>query len=316
MGPFITDEILERMFGRSAQAVKDQFLLPDGPGKYALKPEFSTQRDVAEYFEARDPGEWGSRIKEGVFDLISDVLLLEESESAGRKFHVRFGVEGTPSFQALEAGTQARLRDLYLDYFFRRQEDFWRQEGLKKLPALKRATNMLVCGEDLGMVPACVPEVMRHLGLLSLEVQRMPKRLGQDFFRPKEAPYLSVITPSTHDMSTIRGWWQEDREVIQRFYNGELGLAGAAPETCEPWLNRLIVQQHLASPAMWSIFQLQDLLGMDEGLRRGKPEEERINVPANPQNYWRYRMHLSLEKLAGATAFNEGLRTLIEQAGR
>ena len=94
---------------------------------------------------------------------------------------------------------------------------------MKKLPALKGATNMLVCGEDLGMVPHCVPDVMKQLGILSLEIQRMPKDPAKEFSHPADAPYLSVIMPSTHDMSTVRGWWEEDRNKTQRFFNHELG---------------------------------------------------------------------------------------------
>jgi 4-alpha-glucanotransferase len=175
---------------------------------------------------------------------------------------------------------------------------------------------MLVCGEDLGMVPSVVPEVMQELGLLSLEIQRMPKRLGSGFAHPKDAPYLSVITPSTHDMSTLRGWWEEDRENTQRFFNEELGYHGRAPYFCEPWVNRAVVEQHLQSPAMWSIFQLQDLLGMDGALRRENPHDERINVPADPNHYWRYRMHLTLEKLLQAADFNRELRGMIERSRR
>ena len=175
---------------------------------------------------------------------------------------------------------------------------------------------MLICGEDLGMVPACVPEVMKQLGLLSLEIQRMPKELGREFSRPAEAPYLSVVTPGTHDMSSIRGWWEEDPLFTQKFYNLELHQPGAAPRHCEPWINEAIVRQHLAAPSMWSIIQLQDLLGIDEKLRREDIEAERINVPANPKNYWRYRMHLTLETLLRADAFNSKLRELIGQSGR
>jgi 4-alpha-glucanotransferase len=188
-------------------------------------------------------------------------------------------------------------------------------EGVAKLPGLKRATNMLICGEDLGMVPACVPEALRRLGLLSLEVQRMPKTLNARFSQPAHAPYLSVVTPSTHDMSTVRGWWTEDRESTQAFFHGELGLPGTTPETCETWVNRLIIKQHLASPAMWSIFQLQDLLGSSE-LRWPAADDERINVPANPKHYWRYRMHLRLEELLEAESFNRELREMISSAGR
>ncbi|HQS54106.1 MAG: 4-alpha-glucanotransferase, partial [Bacteroidetes bacterium 24-39-8] len=202
------------------------------------------------------------------------------------------------------------------DYFYKRQDEFWKQEAMQKLPALKRVTNMLVCGEDLGMVPSCVPDVMQQLGLLSLEIQRMPKDSQRQFFHPNDAPYLSVVTPSTHDMSTIRGWWEEDRDAIQQFYNKELGQWGEAPFFCEAWINKAIVLQHLYSPAMWSVFQLQDLLGMDETLRRENPNDERINIPANPQHYWRYRMQMTLEQLMEATNFNESFAQSIQVSGR
>lgn len=175
---------------------------------------------------------------------------------------------------------------------------------------------MLICGEDLGLVPGSVPEVMKQLGLLSLEIQRMPKQIDREFFHPNDAPYLSVVTPSTHDMSTIRGWWEEDRAKTQRFFNYQLGQWGDAPYFCEPWINRAVIIQHLYSPAMWSIFQLQDILGMSEELRRQNPNEERINVPAIPRHYWRYRMHLLLEDLLNADAFNAELHGNIEACNR
>jgi 4-alpha-glucanotransferase len=175
---------------------------------------------------------------------------------------------------------------------------------------------MLICGEDLGMVPGCVPDVMNDLGILSLEIQRMPKKTGSTFFNPKDAPYLSVVTPSTHDMSTIRGWWEEDRKLSQRFYNEQLQREGDAPFFCEPWINRAIIEQHIYSPAMWSIFQLQDLMGSDGDLRRENPNDERINVPANPKHYWQYRMHLSLEDLMGKKGFNDDLKEMLVGSGR
>jgi 4-alpha-glucanotransferase len=187
---------------------------------------------------------------------------------------------------------------------------------MQKLPALKASTDMLICGEDLGMVPDCVPGVMKDLGFLSLEIQRMPKDPTRKFFHPADAPYLSVVTPSTHDMSTIRGWWEENPENTQQFYNEQLGQMGGAPFYCEPWINRAIITQHLYSPAMWSIFQIQDLLGSSAELRRENPNDERINVPANPKHYWRYRMHLSLDELINASSFNEDLSLLLRSSGR
>jgi 4-alpha-glucanotransferase len=236
--------------------------------------------------------------------------------SQGKQFHFRISMENTSSFRYLEWHVQQQLRDLYVNYFYNRQEDFWEHEAMSKLPALKRATNMLVFGEDLGMVPRSVPDVMRRLGILSLEVQRMPKNPAREFFHPSEAPYLSVVTPSTHDMSTIRGWWEEDAVKTQRFFNQELGQWGESPRFCEPWINKAIVLQHLHSPAQWAIFQLQDIMGMSEQIRRENPHDERINIPANPHHYWRYRMHLTVEELSKEKDFNHGLRQEVEASGR
>jgi 4-alpha-glucanotransferase len=314
--PYITEPVLADFFGAEAAAVKDKFLNADGAGKFSFKPEFATQRRIERHFAELPASPLNAQIKQSLFDLLSNVLLLEPEEPDGHRYHFRFAIESTASFRALDAFAQNRLRELYNDYFFRRQESFWMREGLKKLPELKRATNMLICGEDLGLVPACVPEVMKQLGMLGLEVQRMPKRLGQEFSRPQDAPYLSVVTPSTHDMSTIRGWWMENAQVTQKFFNQELGLPGIAPAGCSGRLNEAVVQQHLASPAMWSIFQIQDLLGMDETLRRPDAAAERINVPAQPNYYWRYRMHFPIERLLEARDFNHRLRALLEQSAR
>ena len=251
-------------------------------------------------------------VREGVYELQSNVILMPAPEG----YAFRFGIEKTSSFQHLPEGVKAALKNLYVNYFYRRQDDFWQREAMEKLPALKAATQMLICGEDLGMVPACVPDVMEELGILSLEIQRMPKATGITFFHPKDAPYLSVVTPSTHDMSTIRGWWEEDRSLTQRFYNEILQRPGDAPYFCEAWVNRIILEQHFHSPAMWAIFQLQDLLGMDAALRRENPADERINIPANPKHYWRYRAHIALEDLLKAEGFNAGVRRLLEDSGR
>lgn len=314
--PFINDPILNQLFGEDVDRIKSEFLNYDGFGNYTLKPAFATQRLVEKYFLSVEDTEANQKLKQGLFDIISNVILFEVANSNGQQFHFRFGMESTTSFQYFDYRTQEQLKELYVNYFFRRQDDFWMKEALQKLPALKRVTNMLVCGEDLGMVPDCVPDVMKQLGLLSLEIQRMPKDPKRAFFHPNDAPYLSVVTPSTHDMSTIRGWWEEDKERIQKFYNHELGQWGDAPFYCEAWINKAILIQHLSSPAMWSIFQLQDLLGMDEHLRRENPNDERINVPANPKHYWQYRMHFSLERLLNEELFNNTLQNMIVQSGR
>jgi 4-alpha-glucanotransferase len=314
--PLINDVVLQDVFGDRADLVKREFLNPALGATYSLPPEFATQRDVERHFASLEEAKRDARLKEGLFDLMSNVLLIEAPGSAGGAFHFRLGMEQTSSFRQLDQETQARLRELYLDYFFRRQDEGWRRGAIQKLCPLKRVTNMLICGEDLGMVPACVPEVMKQLGLLGLEIQRMPKAMNQDFSRPSDAPYLSVVTPATHDMSTLRGWWLEDKTITQKFFTQELRQIGPAPYECAPWINQEIVRQHLDSPAMWSIFQLQDLLGMDGALRRADVDAERINVPGVAKFYWRYRLHLPLEALDQAENFTRLLEGMVRQSGR
>jgi 4-alpha-glucanotransferase len=309
--PFITKNLVENIFKEQAEEVKEKFLDKDA-NSYQLKDFVNTQAKVVEYFgDKRD-----ELIKNGLLNLISNVILFEEENSNGQKFHFRISIDKTSSFQQLDNYTKNVLWPLYINYFYERQNNFWKKEAMKKLPSLKRNTNMLVCGEDLGMVPPCVPEVMTQLGILGLEIERMPKSHGTEFFHPNDAPYLSVVTPSTHDMSTIRGWWEENPQQTQRFYNYMLGQYGSAPAKCEAWINKKIILQHLYSPAMWSIFQLADLLGMDETLRWPNPDEERINIPSEPNHYWHYRMHLNLETLLKENDFNDQLNKFINESGR
>lgn len=307
--PFINEDVLTQLFADKKEEVKKTFLDKD-----KLKVKFNTQRKVEEYFAKLENPD--NKIKLGLFDLISNVIFFDDEEFGGQKFHFRISMEDTSSFKNLDAHSQTALKKLYINYFFHRQDELWRKEAMKKLPGLKQNTNMLVCGEDLGMVPHCVPEVMEKLGILSLEIQRMPKKTGIEFFHPNDAPYLSVVSPSTHDMSTIRAWWEEDAEKTKRFFNNIMGQQGIPPKNCEPWINKEIILQHLYSPAIWSVFQMQDLLGMHSTVRRKNPAEERINNPANPEHYWNYRMHINLEDLIKETAFNKEMKTNVKASGR
>lgn len=310
--PYIDDEIISELFGEDASIIMADFLEPVEEGLYRLKSFVSNQRDALEYLSENDL----LKFKDGIFQLISNVILFEVEGSNERQFHFRISVDKTFSFQKLDEITRTRLMELYYDYYYHRQDYFWKKQAMQKLPQLKRSTRMLVCGEDLGMVPHCVPEVMRELGIISLEVQRMPKQHGKAFFHPSDAHYLSVVTPSTHDTSTLREWWNENPETTQKFYNTMLGHYGEAPAICEPQVVKEIITQHLYSPAMWAIFLIQDLLAMNESFRPDDPKADRINVPSDPNHYWRYRMAIPLETLIKSKEYNQELREQIKQSGR
>ena len=245
----------------------------------------------------------------------TDVLFVEDPYQPGT-YHPRINGFDTESFKALPENERKAFYALHDHFFYHRHNDFWYREAMKKLPALIDATDMLVCGEDLGMIPACVPDVMNELRILSLEIQRMPKAFGCTFDNPAHYPYYSVCTTSTHDMSGIRGWWEEDPTLTQRYWSEMLHQRGKAPQECEAWICEAIVRQHLDSPAMLTILPLQDWMAMDEHLRYPDPTFERINVPANSNHYWRYRMHLTLEELLEAEDLNRLVGRLVKQSGR
>lgn len=315
--PYIRHHLLHPLFGESTDRVVHQFLDDHRDGTYSMKEEFNTQQKINQYFlkdiEEEELDDQSRKIRNGLFDLVANVLFVNTGYD---QWHPRISMQKTSSYNELDDNTKERLNELYIHYFYRRHEDFWYQKGMEKLPAIVSVANMLVCGEDLGMIPDCVPKAMSELGILSLEIQRMPKDPKVRFAHPADAPYLSVCTTSTHDMSTIRGWWEEDREKAQLFFNQELGNAGQAPYFAEPWVCQQIITQHLYSPAMWATFPIQDLLAMDGQLRWDETQQEQINFPSDVRHKWRFRMPQSIEDLKNAKAFNELLKNLISQSGR
>ena len=247
--------------------------------------------------------------------LIDDVLFVEDPYEKG-KYHPRISAQFTYIYRSLNDYEKWCFDRLYNDFYYHRHNDFWYGKAMWKLPPLIEATDMLVCAEDLGMIPDCVPAVMDALKISSLEIQRMPKDPKAEFGDTYTYPYLSVCTTSTHDMGGIRQWWEEDREKTQHFFNNILHEGGAAPYYAEPWICDKIITLHLNSPAMLSILPLQDILSINGNIRRENPLEEQINVPANPRHYWRYRMHLTMEELIANDEFNRYLREKIKNSGR
>ena len=246
---------------------------------------------------------------------VTDVLFVEDSERKGY-WHPRINAYKTASYAALSDNARQAYDRLYEDFFYHRHDAFWKESALRKLPGLLASCGMIACGEDLGMIPGCVPNVMDGLRILSLEIFRMPKAMYETFADPASYPVLSVCTTSTHDMSTLRGWWEEDRELASRFYGEFLGMEGEAPQVCEPEICRAIIERHLASPSMFAILPLQDWLSIDGALRYPDPAAERINVPARSRHYWKYRMHLAVEDLLKQDGFNREILAMNAASGR
>ena len=312
--PFITDWVLDRMFHERAGEVKEKYLDRLDDERYQMKPEVDTQRKVEALFaDVTDEKElW---LRDGLYALISDVLFVRDHTNPS-VFHPRISAQLDFIYESLYDNDKAAFNRLYNDYFYRRNNQFWYQEAMKKLPKLVQATRMLVCAEDLGMVPDCVPWVMNELKMLGLELQSMPKDPSVKFGHLSRNPYRSVCTISSHDMPTLRMWWDENIQRTQEYYNTMLYRQGPAPHPLPGWLASDIISRHLTSPSMLCILSIQDWLATDEALRLPDADAERINIPANPKHYWRYRMHLNIEDLAADKRFVQNITEMISQSGR
>jgi len=315
--PYIRQHIIENIFGDLADMIIEKFLDQDSQGIYELKSEFNTQKKVNNYFLngilEKNLLANIKRIRDGLFTLISNVIFIQLGKDA---WHPRVNLQQTSSFSDLDVHTQDQLKRLYNHFYYRKHDHFWFEKAMEKLPSIIAASDMLVCGEDLGMVPDCVNPAMKLLNILSLEIQRMPKNPKVRFGHPADAPYLSVCTSSTHDMPTIRGWWEEDRERTQIYYNQELSNIGIAPYFAEPWVCKQIIDQHFHSPAMWVTIPIQDLIAIDGVLRWEKTHEEQINEPSNVSHKWKFRMVQDLKELMNADSLNEQIRSMIKKTGR
>lgn len=312
--PFITDWVLDRMFHERAGEVKEKYLDRLDDERYQMKPEVDTQRKVEALF-ADVTNEKELWLRDGLYALISDVLFVRDHTNPG-VFHPRISAQLDFIYESLYDNDKAAFNRLYNDYFYRRNNQFWYQEAMKKLPKLVQATRMLVCAEDLGMVPDCVPWVMDELKILSLELQSMPKDPSVKFGHLSRNPYRSVCTISSHDMPTLRMWWDENIQRTQEYYNTMLYRQGSAPHPLPGWLASDIISRHLTSPSMLCILSIQDWLATDEALRLPDADAERINIPATPKHYWRYRMHLNIEDLAADKRFVQNITEMISQSGR
>lgn len=312
--PFIANWVLDRIFHERADEVKTKYLDYDHDDIWKLKPAYDTQRKIEKAFDGVTD-EHELHLRDGLYSLVSDVLFVRDHKD-NSKFHPRISAQFNFTYEALYDNDKAAFNRLYNDYFYRRNNQFWYDEAMKKLPVLVQATRMLVCAEDLGMVPDCVSWVMNELRVLSLEIQSMPKDPHVRFGHLNRNPYRSVCTFSTHDMPTLRQWWDEDISRTQDYFNTMLYHEGPAPHPLPGWLARDIVSRQLASPSMLCVLSIQDWLAMDERLRLKDADAERINIPANPHYYWRYRMHVSIEKLMNDASFTENVRDLVKQSGR
>eukprot|EP00249_Psilotum_nudum_P013227 c24228_g1_i1 orf=868-2340(-) len=314
--PYVRCHLLKEKFGERWEEVASIYFSEYQHLCYKFK-ECNTEKEI----HLRTRLNEGSLVQESeetkrkLFELLQEVVLIRDPEDP-KKFFPRFGLEQTNSFKELDDHSKNVLRRLYYDYYFHRQEGLWRENALKTLPVLLNSSDMMACGEDLGLIPACVQPVMHELGLIGLRIQRMPSTLGQEFGIPASYEYTTVCSTSCHDCSTLRAWWEEDEGRRIRFFRNVLGFSERPPTKCDPCVAYSIIQQHMDAPSMWAIFPLQDILALKENYAKRPAEEETINDPTNTKHYWRFRLHIPLESLIGDNELIRTVKQLVEKSGR
>ncbi|KAF9599354.1 hypothetical protein IFM89_036811 [Coptis chinensis] len=317
--PYIRQQMLQDKFGAPWAIIASIFFNEYEKSCYEFKEDCNTEKKLASKLKACTAKslwtESEENIRRDLFDLLQNIVLIRDPEDP-RKFYPRFNLEDTLSFNDLDDHSKNVLKRFYYDYYFYRQEFLWSQNALKTLPVLLNSSDMLACGEDLGLIPSCVHPVLQELGLIGLRIQRMPSEPDLEFGIPSQYSYMTVCAPSCHDCSTMRAWWEEDEDRRCRFYKTMMGSNDVPPSQCTPDVSYFILRQHVEAPSMWAIFPLQDLLALKEEYTTRPAVEETINDPTNPKHYWRYRVHVTLETLLGDKEFKLMIRKLVKGSGR
>ncbi|KAM0907019.1 hypothetical protein ACQ4PT_016421 [Festuca glaucescens] len=317
--PYVRQELLEEKFGSFWTVIAANFLNEYQKQCYEFKEECNTEKKIiAKIKTSPEKSLWLEKedcIRRGLFDLLQNIVLIRDPEDS-TKYYPRFNLEDTSSFRDLDEHSKNVFRRLHYDYYFARQENLWRQNALKTLPVLLDCSDMLACGEDLGLIPACVHPVMQELGLIGLRIQRMPSEPNCEFGIPSQYSYMTVCAPSCHDCSTLRAWWEENEGRRSRFYKSVIGSEDEPPSRCTPEVVHFIVQQHFDAPSMWAIFPLQDLLALKDKYTTRPAVEETINDPTNPKHYWRFRLHVPLESMLEDKDIQATIKELVTSSGR
>ena len=307
--PKVHVDNLKYFFQKDTAGITENYLKPLDNKYFVLDKPCSTQRRIINLPDIPED------IAAGLMQIANEVLFLEDPYEKG-KYHPRISAKESLVYKELSKDEQASFDQLYNEFFYVRHNEFWKETALKRLVPLLDSTEMLICGEDLGMIPASVHEVMEKLNILSLELGRLSKTINSEFSDLQNVSYYSVCTTSTHDMNPVRAWWKEDVEKTQRYYNEVLGYPGHALAECSAEIAEQIVNNHLNAASMLTIIPLQDWFAIDDNIKLPDENQERINLPVNPNNYWRYRMHITLEQLLDSKAFNQKIAAIIKKSGR
>lgn len=309
--PRFHSDYLKELFGADTERLKELCFSPlkKGSDTYIFSPLIKGERDIALLDEPKE-------IKYKLFDLHRNRVLIPVGT---KEYMPSWYFYETNTFNYFSDDEKNRLRSVIDVNWSPKQEDMWGKNGLKLLKMMCETTDMLICAEDLGAVPNCVPGVLSELKILGLKIERWARdygRNGQPYINPSDYPRLSVCCPSCHDTSSLRGWWEEGGWDKGQYYS-LLGLSGGCPEFLSTAVAKAIIERNLNTNSLICIFAIQDLLSLYYNLRVDSPADERVNIPGTQgRENWSYRMKDTLEFLIEYDEYNDYLKSLIEKRQR
>ena len=302
-----TEGEMQRHFGELLPVAKEYFFEFGTDGKWTLKKNYAhSQRAIDNML--REMGFSGQQ-RELFLSAYTNVLFIKTLPET-KTYHLNILGKQTKIFKHLSQSNSAAYERIYEYFFYERHNNFWTEEAYRRLPKLTCATSMLACAEDLGMIPSCVPSVLKALNILTLEIETMPKKPNMRFSNLSESPLYSVDTISTHDMAPLRLWWKQNPESAVDYWCNILHKDSHTPGLLSPEDCEIIIARHMRSSSLLCIIALQDWLGIDSNLRSENLEQEQINHPEIPRHYWRWRMIPTIEQLISNKQFTAKVKKL------
>lgn len=312
--PHVTRQFIESQVGEYANDI-DAEMFEEHNGLRRLKDKYFNPQAAEEWIEENVMKVMSrERVRQGLANIMHEVLFVSTQKG---EWHPRIMLTETERFRMLPGYEQDALRAMHDDFFYNRHNEFWKECATRNLNGMLRKCKMLVCGEDLGMIPASVPMVMKRMQILALELQRMPKLNWERYGNCAKYDYMSVCATSSHDISSIRGWWEENKGETQWYFNHILHHQGIAPNYATGDIVKEVIDLHVSSPSMLCINPIQDYAGTVENMPHLLPNEERINQPADPNHYWRYRMPFCIDEAEEKyPQMHLNVKELVEKSGR
>ena len=275
------------------------------PDRLVLKPEYSSEKAILGMNEPQE-------VKDKLLKVYWNRVFVPSGDE--NTFYPYWYWYNAPVLFTLPEYEQEKLRNLIKENE-NSQNDLWGANATKLLTVLSQETDMLVCAEDLGAVPPCVPSVLHKLNILSLRIERWARNWNapySPYYEMGEYPRMSVCATSCHDSSTLRGLWYE-KDFDRDLYWSHAHLPGNAPEEITPSVVRQILTHVYSANSLFCILPLQDYLALSASLSKGSPESERVNVPGTVGGTnWCYRMPCSVDELMDYTSLSSDIRMLVD----